>query len=124
MHIDPTPEQLTAFIESAAADDGPVVMLNLLRFGPDGGADDYAIYAAEVQPHLERVGGELAWVGACSPALIGPVEGEWDLVALVRYPSRTAFLAMVTDPDYLKIARHRTSALTDSRLIPCAAAPV
>lgn len=124
MHIDPTPEQLQAFVAASAGDTGPVVMLNLLKFAPGGGAEDYATYAAAVQPHLARVGGELAWAGACTPALIGPEEAEWDLVALVRYPSRAAFLEMVTDPDYLAIARHRTSALADSRLVPCVAAPL
>lgn len=30
--IEPTPEQLAALQDAAAGDDGPVVMLNLLRF--------------------------------------------------------------------------------------------
>ena len=129
MHVDPTQAQFQAFAESAAAED-PVYMLNLLRFkeradGPlesEGisGAEAYARYAAATQPHLDRVGGELLWAGACDSALIGPTDGEWDVAAVVRYPSRSAFLEMVGDPDYLETSRIRTAALADSRLLPCA----
>jgi uncharacterized protein (DUF1330 family) len=127
MHVDPTQEQFQAFAESAS--EGPVFMLNLLRFkdradGPlesEGisGAEAYARYAAATQTHLERVGGEVLWAGACDTALIGPTDGEWDVAAVVRYPSRSAFLDMVADPDYLETSRIRTAALADSRLLPC-----
>lgn len=128
MHIDPTQEQFQAFAESPAAE-GSVFMLNLLRFkdradGPlesqgISGAEAYASYAAATQPHLERVGGEVLWAGACDRALIGPTDGEWDVAAVVRYPSRSAFLEMVADPEYLETSRIRTAALADSRLLPC-----
>jgi uncharacterized protein (DUF1330 family) len=132
VHIDPTPEQAKAF--GAAADgDEPVFMLNLLRFkeradGVDAGdgisgLEAYQRYAASAASHLARVGGEMLWAGACDPALIGPSDAEWDVVAVVRYPSRAAFLQMVGDPDYQATVPHRSAALADSRLIPCAAAP-
>ena len=133
MHVDPTQEQVQAFTESAAAE-GPVFMLNLLRFkdradGPlesEGisGAEAYARYAAAIQPDLERVGGEVVWAGPCDTALIGPADGEWDVAAVVRYPSRSAFLEMVADPDYLEKSRIRTAALADSRLLPCTEAAI
>jgi hypothetical protein len=40
-------------------------------------------------------------------------------VLAVQYPSRSAFLSMVTDPDYLQVHAHRAAALADSRLIAC-----
>ena len=126
MHIDPTVEQLQRLQADAAGDAAPVFMLNLLRFNEQAtteeggtGAESYDRYAALAADHLARVGGEIVWAGGCSDALIGPSEREWDVVALVRYPSRDAFLAMVSDPDYLAATRHRTGALAESRLIPC-----
>ena len=131
MHIDPTPPQIERLQADAADAQGPVYMLNLLRFrdvaaGDEGGTgmEAYGRYAQVAAGHLERVGGEVVWAGTCSEALIGPQEREWDVVAVVRYPSRAAFLEMVSDPDYLAGTRHRTAALADSRLIPCAAAPL
>ena len=41
----------------------------------------------------------------------------WDIVILVRYPTRRQFVAMFNDADYLKIAPIRAAALADSRLI-------
>ncbi len=122
MHIDPTAEKIGHLAAAAAADDTEVFMLNLLRFAPDGGVESYATYAAAAAPHLRRVGGEVVWSGVCSPALIGPEDPEWDVAAIIRYPSRAKFLEMVGDPDYQAITHHRTGALSDSRLIPCAGA--
>ena len=41
------------------ADEGPLVMLNLLAFKPDGGEERYREYAAATAPFLARVGGRL-----------------------------------------------------------------
>jgi uncharacterized protein (DUF1330 family) len=127
MPVDPTSQQLQHFVADAA-DPEPVFMLNLLRFHAttetgETGVETYGRYAAAAAGHLARVGGEIVWAGGCSAALIGPEEGEWDVVAVVRYPSRTAFIDMVADPDYQRAAADRTAALADSRLIPCAQVP-
>jgi uncharacterized protein (DUF1330 family) len=128
MHVDPTSEQAEAFAASADAGE-PVLMLNLLQFRPEAtdpesgdrmaGAELYARYVAATAKHLARVGGEVVWAGECDNALIGPDATEWDVAAVVRYPSRRAFLEMVGDPDYLETSKLRTAALADSRLIPC-----
>ena len=97
-------------------EEGPVVMLNLLAFKPDGGAERYAEYTTAVTPLLERVGGRIVFAGTPSPALIG--DARWDLVALAEYPTRQAFMDMIGSDDYEAIAHLRTEALTDSGLIP------
>jgi len=107
---------------SARAGDGvPVVMLNLLAFRPDGGAERYAEYGAAVTPLLEKVGGRIVFAGQASPPLLG--EDGWDLVALVEYPSRQAFLEMVGSEEYRAIAHLRTEALTRGELHPLGQAP-
>lgn len=123
--IAPTPEQIQQLVSSQ--DDGPVIMLNLLRFrdeasGLDAGVsglEAYERYGAAVAPFLERVGGRVLAGGATSQTVIGPEAAEWDMALMVEYPSRAKFLEMATDPDYLKIHEHRAAALADSRLIAC-----
>jgi uncharacterized protein (DUF1330 family) len=66
------------------------------------------------------VGGGVFFMSPAHAPVIGP-EGEWDVVLLVQYPSRQAFLTMVADPEYQACAHHRTAALADSRLIPMTA---
>ena len=104
---------------AAVADDAPIVMLNLLRFRPDGGRETYGDYIAAVHPLLGRYGAELVYVGDGLPALSAEDGQAWDMVALVRYPSRRAFADMVADPDYHEKAGHlREAALLEAVLQP------
>jgi uncharacterized protein (DUF1330 family) len=108
-------EGLTAF-QQRAGEEGPVVMLNLLRFRPEGGQKRYAEYGAAVAPLLERVGGRIVFAGEPAGALLG--DDSWDLVALVEYPSRQAFLEMISSPEYEEVGHLRTEALTRGELHP------
>ncbi len=102
---------------SARADEQtPVVMLNLLAFKPEGGRERYEEYGAGVAPLLERAGGRIVWLGAPAAPLLG--EGGWDLVVLVEYPTRRAFLEMIGSPEYQEIAHLRTEALVRGELHP------
>lgn len=108
MSVDPTGQDLKRFI--AEDPGGAVVMLNLLRFKP-GGRASYESYAREVGPFLQRVGAEVLYVGDCDTTLVAPDSHEWDVILIVRYPSRAAFAQMVADPDYQGITGLRTEAL-------------
>ena len=104
----------------------PVVMLNLLRYreraedghGVDGlsGRDAYAVYGRHFAEDMHpKYGGEPIWMGRAHHSIIG--EEEWDIVILVRYPTRKQFVEMISDPDYQQIAPMRAAALEDSRLV-------
>jgi uncharacterized protein (DUF1330 family) len=103
-----------------AGEQRPVVMLNLLRFKPDGGQERYMEYGAAVAPSLEKVGGRIVWAGEPATPLLG--EQGWDMVALVEYPSRQAFLDMIGSPEYQEIGHLRTEALELGELHPMDAA--
>ena len=108
-------------------DDGPVVMLNLLRFadkaaGDAGksGADSYETYGDQMGEIMAQRGIKLLWRGRADSVVIGDDDGDaWDMVLLVEYPSRKAFLEMGASKEYEKVGEHRTAALVDSRLIAC-----
>ncbi len=108
MAIDPRGADLKRFL--AEDPGGPVVMLNLLRFVPDGRAR-YRAYVQAFAPFAEKYGGEALYAGDGSTALVAEAGQAWDAVLVVRYPSRAAFAKMVADADYQKITRLRTSAL-------------
>ena len=114
MPVDPTPEDVQKLLQEDPG--GPVVMLNLLRYDPDGGRERYAEYAPRRRRTCERVGGELLYAGDCSTALVTPEGFNWDTMLVVRYPSRQAFLDMVADPEYLEISKIRTGALAEAVL--------
>jgi uncharacterized protein (DUF1330 family) len=124
-HIKPTRDQIMRLVESK--DDGPVVMLNLLRFAERAagaadktGAQSYETYGEQMREIMAQRGIKLLWRGKADSIVIGDDDADqWDEVLLVEYPSRKAFLDMATNKEYEKVGEHRTAALADSRLIAC-----
>jgi uncharacterized protein (DUF1330 family) len=120
----PEPERLNqegfASFAARTGEDSPVVMLNLLRFKPDGGRERYAEYGTAVTPLLEQAGGRAVFVGESALPLLG--DGRWDTVLLVEYPSRQAFLDMIASAEYQAIGHLRTEALEHGELHPMSAA--
>lgn len=131
MAITPTREQFSEFAHGSR--DGEVVMINLLHFAPSEGAGDaesartetagvqaYRDYSDQVVKMVEARGGRVIWTGRPEHVLIGdPAADGWDLVALVSYPSRAAFVDMVTSPSYEEAREHRARGLDRTVLLAC-----
>ena len=123
--IKPTREQITRLAESD--EEGPVVMLNLLKFTKTAGdatdktgAESYDTYGEQMREIMAERGIKLLWRGRADSVVIGDDDADaWDMVLLVQYPSRKAFLEMGASKEYAKVGEHRTAALVDSRLIAC-----
>ena len=126
--VEPSAQRLQEFIEGGE-DDSPVVMINLLRYRaqaeyPEGfdaepcsGREAYQRYGAVALGRVALAGGRVVWMGSAQATLIGPDTEQWDDAVLVEYPSRKAFMRMLSQPEYLAATPHRTAALEDSRLI-------
>ena len=116
MAIDPTGQALKGFL--AEDPDSPVVMLNLLRF-KEGGRESYQQYSeALATTFLPKYGGEVVYLGNGDSPLVAEQGQAWDMVLLVRYPSRRAFSEMVADPGYQKVTHLRSEALVEAVLQP------
>jgi uncharacterized protein (DUF1330 family) len=105
-----------------AGHDGPMVMVNLLKFKPlaeypDGrnpgmtGREAYEIYGRAVVECLAKVGGKPLWSGAVTGVILGDIEENWDMIALAEYPSPQAMVEMVGLPEYQGIEIHRFAGL-------------
>jgi len=125
MAIYPTPEQIKLLMEGPQGQ--PVVMLNLLRFKKradashegDSGEQAYMRYAREMRKFVESKGGRFIWAGRVDSQVIGEESDEqFDVVGLVEYPSRKAFLDIAGDPHVTdNIGKHRAAGLESQRLI-------
>ncbi len=98
----------------ALPDAGAVVMVNLVRFrersldGEGSGWDAYQRYSAAAIKLIKAHGGTILWAGNAEAVALGPADRHrWDYVVLVRYPSRAAFLDMMTSAEYAAANRHR-----------------
>jgi len=135
-HLEPTQSAGRHFVQRGL--EGPIVMLNLLRFrevadytgypdlapaAPISGAEAFDRYFRHTLPFLRASGGDVVILGAGGPYLIGPEGERWDRAMLVRQTSVAAFLAFAGDGAYRSGLGHRTAALEDARLLPLAVLP-
>jgi len=109
----PTPEQFKQLM--AQGYKGPIVMVNLLKFKPDGGAESYRKYYEATKKLMEGKGiNRVVYRGKGLMPVIG--EEEWDEIALYEYDSIEAFIHMNRNKEYQAVVPYRTEALLDSRL--------
>lgn len=113
-------EELRAFMEQPEA--GPIVMINLLRFrdrteSGESGVEVYGRYARAAFTFVEAAGGKVMWQGQPTHLIIGGDTDHWDKVLMVEYPSRAAFVKMVSDPAFQDIGKDRVAALEEMVLI-------
>jgi len=116
--VHPDPESIQGFL----AGDGPVVMVNLLKFReraayPDGrdpelsGREAYMRYAREMRKLVEGAGGRFIFGGRVENLLLGRVEELWDEVGLVEYPSPKTMVEIASSPAFQEIEVHRAAGL-------------
>ena len=128
-HIDPDREAWEVF--KSLPRDQPIQMLNLIMLRPRAeypadhpdhgkdltGLDAYRAYGRTTAHIFRRVGGRQVWVGKPQVMVTGPRAEAWDLAFIAEYPSSEAFIAMVRDPEYRELVKHRTAGVADSRLL-------
>ena len=109
---------------AALPDDGPVTMLNLMRFrdrsldGNGSGWEAYLRYSALAIKEIKKAGGTIVWAGNAEAVALGaPEKNRWDYTALVRYPSRAAFIAMMRSADYAVANVERRNGCADHTIL-------
>lgn len=121
--IAPEPEQIEELLKGPA--EGPVVMVNLLRFkdradAPDeglSGEEAYGRYGARMVQWITSQGARVIWSGRVDSMVIGDTEERFHSIALVEYPSRAEFLRIAGDPRVAEYSVHRTAGLEMQWLI-------
>jgi hypothetical protein len=113
------PEYFETLAGTPAEDDGPVWMINLMKYRDvadylDGreatisGREADDIYAP-FGP-LAAVGAEIVFVADVDTQLLGDAP-IWDRVAVVRYPTRRSFIDMQSDPSFLDLHVHKEAGM-------------
>ncbi len=126
----PAPAQIQQLMEGP--EDTPVVMVNLLKFKEqaDGanegisGTESYMKYGARMREFVESKGGRFIWSGRVDSMVIGESDADFDVVALVEYPSRKAFLEIVTSSHVTEIGEDRKMGLEGQWLLATTAADI
>lgn len=122
----PTPEGMQTFL--AKDIEGPVSMVNLLKFKDkaeyaDGretdlsGAEAYALYGVDMARWVTSNGGRLLFSGPAHHLVLGEADELWDQVAIMEYPSKEAFVQIVSAPEVAEWGVHRSAGLAGQLLI-------
>lgn len=131
--IDPTADQVRTLRDKGR--NGPIVMVNLLKFresaaydaeageSPCSGAEAYARYQHAFTVTVgETSQAQVIYDGPVEQVMIGDPaarEADWDKVLIVRYPSRQHFLAMMANEEYRKALVHHYAGLERTVLLQC-----
>jgi hypothetical protein len=108
-----------AMAATSPEDDGPVWMVNLMRYRPraeysDGrpteltGMEADDLYAP--LDSLSAVGARIVFLGEVETQLLGDPP-PWDRVAVVRYPTRRSFIEMQQRPDFVEHHVHKDAGM-------------
>lgn len=134
----PTPAQIEQL--QSLPMDAPIAALNLFKlndradyqpedpeFGtPDAdvsGQEAFNRYLAEAGPKLQSLGGRTVFASSVEQVMIGPDALEFDLAAVMYFPTRSTFVAMLSDPDFQSSSRHRNAGLARHNMVHLAGDP-
>ena len=98
-------------------DTGPIIVLNLLKFKSEDSVSSYLDYAANFFKSFGSKGVEVLYAGSMKEQLQGDI-GDWDALALVRYPTRRVFYEMFRSKEYQSFSHYRENALDDAVVWP------
>lgn len=109
-------------------DDGPLLMLNLMRYRtwadyPDGFDDGPRISGREADDRyaplavLHEIGAQVVFFAEVAAQVRGD-EG-WDRIAIVRYPSARSFLDMQERPDFVALHVHKDAGMERTIIAVC-----
>jgi hypothetical protein len=110
-------------------EDGPVWMVNLMKYREtadyaDGTGIEDRISGREADDRytplesLSAVGAEIVFAGDVTEQFLND-EPRWDRVAVVRYPTRRAFVEMQSRPDFQRQHVHKDAGMDRTLVIGC-----
>jgi len=110
---------------TAPHEDGPVWMINLMRYRDRAEYDDgrtNALSGREAndayadQIPLAAIGATPVFVADVEDQLLG-AEPKWDRVAVVRYPTRASFISMQQRDDFQRAHEHKDAAMAETIVV-------
>ena len=105
-------------VEPDDLDSVPIIVLNLLKFKSEQSLSSYLDYAANFFRGYASDGAdgaEVIYAGDLKEQVQGDI-GNWDAVALVRYPNRRMFYDMHRSKEYQSFSHLRENALENGVL--------
>ena len=81
------------------------------------GQDAFHLYGGVAGKTIEDLGGRVVMSAPVEQVLIGHEVANWHAAAIMYFPSRGAFLQMMSDANFQRASRHRKAALKNHYMI-------
>lgn len=107
---------------AALSEDGPVVMVNLMKFKSPQDMQRFASDGQRTSDYISALGAERVYGGLAGPEFCA--DDDWDLVLLIRYPSFAVVHQTLTEESIGSfVASLRDETIEESRFIVTTALP-
>lgn len=130
--LEPSEDQLAKLM--SLPPETPLAVLNLFEFNaaaryrpgdPEfgteaadiSGQDAFQRYSEVAGAFIHELGGRVAIQAPAEQVMIGPETANWHVAAIMYFPSRGAFIEMLSDPSFQAASRHRKAALKNHNMI-------
>lgn len=130
--LDPHEDQLAKLMSLPT--ETPLAVLNLFEFNevasyqpgdPEfgtsaaeiSGQEAFGRYSEVASKFMANLGGRIVMSAPAEQVLIGPQNTNWHVAAIMYFPSRGAFVNMLSDLDFQQASRHRKAALKNHYMI-------
>lgn len=97
--------------------DGRFALVLLYRYVDTSGA--YTEWLTSAMTTLAEAGGRVVWAANGGWPVVGSRQREWDVIAIVEYPTRQAFLDHIRSPAFVEVERIRATAMVASEIYAC-----
>lgn len=128
----PTEAQIATLLSLPA--DAPLAVLNLFKFNeraryqpedPEFGTPDADVSGREAferyklvsDAKIQAAGGRIAFRTPVDQVMIGTDAVDFDLVAVMFFPTRGAFVSIMGDPEVAATSRHRDASLSRHNML-------
>jgi uncharacterized protein (DUF1330 family) len=132
VHTEPTEAQLAQLQSLPMA--APLAALNLFKlneraqYQPEdpefdtplanvSGEEAFGRYLVEAGEKLADLGGRVVFSTTVDQVMMGSDDLDFDLAAVMYFPTRSAFLAMSADPAFQSSSRHRRAGLAKHNML-------
>lgn len=97
--------------------EGKLALVLMYRYHDSDGS--YSEWLGGAMASLAEVGGKVVWAATGGWPVVGSTERRWDVISIVEYPSREAFLGQIQSGAFAALEQFRMTAMVSNEIYAC-----
>lgn len=96
---------------------GKLALVLMYRYHDSDGS--YTEWLDGAMASLAEVGGKVVWSATGGWPIVGSTARWWDVISIIEYPSREAFLSQIQSGAFAAVERFRMTAMVSNEIYAC-----